>query len=458
LLLIGGCGLVLLTVPSERQTTIIETLCFSLLLGAGLVSLSSFAFGYLVSGQALRLTISALCLTLFVLGWRKNRPTLDRWSAPPKNNRDWLLLGAALALICLAFWFSKMRTLGWDGLLNWEIKARIAFLSGGSIPLNFFSDPTRFWSHQEYPLLLPLTEAWMYSWMGRADQGMIKILFPILFMAAIGLLFVGVSRDGLRPHTTPRLWLALALLTTAKVIIVGEGSMASGYADFPMAVFYLGAVILLLEFCEDGGMRVARLFGLVAGFLCWVKVEGAILWICLVSLAVIHIIQRRAWRNFVPIVFPGLTIVIGWRIFLFIVNRSTGQDFLPLTLTTLRNNLWRVPHIALAALHELLRWRRWGILWIAVAAVTVFLIFNRRQKYPLILPATVILPILLYASVYLFSAWDFLLHMDNSFPRLLSHVSLAAVLMVSVATPIGRMGLQARAGIVSGRTEHKPAT
>jgi hypothetical protein len=32
------------------------------------------------------------------------------------------------------------------------------------------------------------------------------------------------------------------------------------------------------------------------------------------------------------------------------------------------------------------------------------------------------------------------------------------VLMVSVATPIGRMGLQARAGIVSGRTEHKPAT
>lgn len=442
MLLIGGCGLVLLTIPSGRQTTIIEALCLAFLLGAGLVSLSLFAFGFLITGLALRLTIAALCLALFLFGWRRKPLKLGIRSAQIEGDRGpiskhrWLLLGAALALTCLAFWFSKLRPLGWDGLLNWEIKARIAFLNGGVIPLNFYSDPTRLWTHQEYPLLLPFTETWMYLWAGRADQAMTKILFPIFFVAALGLLYAGVSRYGSRPDAKARLWLALALLTTAKVILVGEGAMASGYADFPMGVIYLGAVLLLLEFYEDGGLDVSRLLGLIAGLLCWLKGEGAILWACLVSLAAIRIIQRRAWKNLVPIVLPGLTLTIGWRIFLLIANRSVGQDFLPVTPATLRNNLWRAPHIALAALQELSRWRRWGLLWVAAAAVTLFLVFNRQHKRLLILPVTVILPILLYASVYLFSAWDFLVHMDNSFPRLLSHVSLAATLMVALAAPI----------------------
>lgn len=434
LLLTGGCGIVLLSIPIRRQVTAVELLCLAFPLGAGLVSLSSFAFGFLVTGPALRLTITALCLALFVFGWRRKPLPLDRRSLAPDGRNDWLLLGATLALTCLATWLSHLRVLGWDGLLNWEIKARIAFLSGGAIPLSFFSDPTRPWAHPEYPLLLPLTEAWIYSWIGRADQGMIKTLFPIFFAASLGLLYRGVSHFGARPA---QLWLALALLTTANLILVGEGAAASGYADFPTAVFYLAAVTLLLEFFEDGDVGVAHLFGLLAGLLCWVKSEGAILWACLVAIALIKIIQRREWRGLIATVLPGLVLLIGWRIFLLSAKPSTGQVFLPVTPSTLGNNLWRAPQIALAVLQELLKWQRWGILWIAVAAAPMFLILNRQRKHLLILPVTLILPILLYASIYLFTTWDFLVHLDNSFSRLLTHVSLTAVLMVAVATPIG---------------------
>ena len=434
LLLLGGCGIVLLSIPLRRQTTVVELLCLAFPLGAGLVSLSSFVFGFLVTGPALRLTVTALCLALFAFGWRRKPPPLDRRSLAPDGGNAWLLLGATLALTCLAIWLSHLRVLGWDGLLNWEIKARIAFLSGGAIPLSFFSDPTRPWTHPEYPLLLPLTEAWIYSWIGRADQGIIKILFPVFFAAALGLLYRGVSHFGSRPA---QLWLALALLATAKLILVGEGAVASGYADFPMAVFYLAAVALLLEFFEDNDVSATRLFGLLAGLLCWVKSEGAILWACLVAIALIKFIQRREWRGVIAAVLPGLVLLIGWRVFLLLAKPSTGREFLPVTPSTLWDNLWRAPQIALAVLQELLRWRRWGILWIAAAAVTAFLILNRQRKHLLILPATLILPILLYASVYIFTTWNFLVHMDNSFPRLLTHVSLAAVLMVAVATPVG---------------------
>ncbi len=436
LILASGCGIALLLIPLQRQTTVIELLCLAFLLGAGFVSLSLFALGFMITGLALRLAIAALCLALLGFGWRRKPLQFDRRSLMPGGKNDWLLMGATLTLTCLAFWLSHLRVLGWDGLLNWEIKARIAFLSGGAIPLSFFSDPTRPWTHPEYPLLLPLTEAWLYSWMGRADQAAIKILFPMFFAASLGLLCTCLSRFDSRP---PRLWLALALLAASKYVLLGEGAVSSGYADFPMAVFYLASVIFLLEYRETGDADALGLLGLLAASMCWLKQEGAILWGCLTVLAMIEIIRRRDFRKIAATVLPGLLLLIGWRIFLNIANPSTGVVFLPVTPSTLRSNLWRAPDIAQAVLQELLNWRRWGLLWIAAFLAAAFLAMNRSRKHSIILPLSVVIPVALYSGIYLFSAWgDFLLHLTNSFPRLLLQVSPAAVLMVALVAPIGR--------------------
>jgi hypothetical protein len=69
---------------------------------------------------------------------------------------------------------------------------------------------------------------------------------------------------------------------------------------------------------------------------------------------------------------------------------------------------------------------------------------DRRRKRRAILPSAVFLPIALYAGAYIFTGWDFLVHLNNSFPRLLIHVSLVAVLMMAVAAPIGRANRQDR--------------
>lgn len=434
LIIAAGCGITLIALPRHRSTSAIELLCLSFLFGAGFVSLASFTLGFFITGLGLRLTIAACCLALFALG-RRARPERFDWRvARPAGKSDWALIGLTLALIGFAAWVSRLRVIGWDGVFNWEIKARIAFLNGGAIPLSFYSDPTRPWTHPEYPLLLPLAEAWLYGWTGRADQAMVKLLFLIFFAAALGLLYAAVSRFGVR---RAQVWAAPVLLLTPQLILSGQGGVSSGYADFPLAVFYLAAVIFLLEYWEKDDAGVLLPFGLLAGAMCWLKSEGAILWSCLIALAIIRVIQRRDWRNAAPAVLPGLAVLIGWRIFLLIAKPSTGEVFLPVTPSTLQNNMWRAPQIAEAVIQELLNWRRWGPLWIAVTAAALFLIVNRRRRHQAVLPIAVILPVVLYASVYIFSAWDFLLHLNNSFPRLLTHVSLVAALMVAISAPIG---------------------
>lgn len=436
LMLAAGCGIVLLSIPRHRRTNAVELFCLAFLLGAGFVSLASFALGFFISGLALRLTITALCLALLAFGWAKKSSPLDYRGLLPAGRSGWLLLGAMLALVALAFWLSHLRVLGWDGLLNWEIKARIAFLNGGAIPLGFYSDPTRPWTHPEYPLLLPLAEAWFYGWMGSADQAMIKLLFPIFFAASLGLLYTGVSRFG--SHAA-QLWVALALLAAAKLTLLGEGAVASGYADFPMAVYYLAAIVFLLEYFEDDDADALRLFGLLAASMCWLKREGAILWGCLIVLAMIGIIRRRDFHKTATAVLPGLVMLIGWRIFLNVAKPSSGNEFLPVTASTLRNNLWRAPDIAQTVLQEMLSWRRWGVLWIAAFLAATLLMFDRRRQPRIVLPLAVAAPVAIYSGIFLFSAWgDFLLHLTNAFPRLLIQVSLVAVLMAAVAAPAGR--------------------
>ena len=334
----------------------------------------------------------------------------------------------ALPMIGLVVWLSRLRTLGWDGLFNWEIKARIAFLNGGVIPLDFFSDPTRPWTLQGYPLLLPLTEAWFYGWMGSADQEMIKLLFPLFYAAALGLIAVGVARTGCAVWQTV---FAFLLIAATPLTLVGDGSASSGYADFPLAVFYLAAVVYLIEYWIEDAERSLRLLGCLAAIMCWVKQEGAVLWLCLIALAVVKIVQRRQARRLPELILPGLTLLIGWSVFVGFVKPPTGDNFLPITPQTLWNNLNRATTIFPSAISEMLNWKHWGVLW-PMAAVSIALLAGDRRLAAL--AALVIAPIALYCGIYFFSAWPgFATHMSSSFPRLLIHITPVAVVAVVVA-------------------------
>ena len=171
----AGFGLLALLVRRSVRLSLAEQIGLSWLFGTGSVSLLLWLFGFFANGLLLQGIVSVVCISLGMVGWNLKKPSQIRSKA------RWfeVVLTPVIAIeIAIVFYLSFVHTLGWDGLLNWEIKARYAFANGGVLPAAYFSDTGRAFSHPEYPLAIPFTELWLYLWLGEPNQFCAKTIFP----------------------------------------------------------------------------------------------------------------------------------------------------------------------------------------------------------------------------------------------------------------------------------------
>ena len=436
LLFTAGLGTLLLLVPRDHSLTVIETLSLAIIFGAAFVSLTSFYLGLFLSGLTLRSTLTALCIIMGGAGIAARRSAINIVWSRHSGICALLPMGILAFQTGLISWLAFHLTLGWDGLIVWEVKARLACLNGGVVPIDFFSDPSRYRMHPEYPLFLPLVETWIYSWLGRCDQSMAKLISPLFYLSALGLLYTGGSRLG------GRWWqgfLPAFLLFFVPLVIVGEGSVSSGYADFPLAVFYLASVVYLLEYGRTGSKGAIYILGISAAVLPWIKQEGIILWLCLLVLTTVKTVQRRSVREVLAMVLPGILVFGSWRISLALVEAPVGLDFLPFNLTIFWSNFSRSTAIAQAVVNEMMNWQHWSLLWPGVILSLILLLVNKRRKDFAVLLLTVILPIIIDSGIFIFSAWSpFMDHFNSSMSRLLLQVSLGGLLIIGLAIPIDK--------------------
>ena len=406
----------------------------ALLLGVGIVSLLSFSLGFFVQGPALRWIVATVCMALPITAAARYR----RNGAIPRTAwrtgwgiASWALLTVLVGQLSFLTWLSLYRYgLGWDGLFVWEAKAHIAFLHGGAMPLSFYTSGYEI-SHAAYPMLLPMLQVWIYGWIGHIDQSAIKLIGPYFHLAGV-LVVVGSARVLTYP-----LWvrmLAAVLIGFVPALVINEGSATSGYADFPLAIMFLCAGIHCIEYWRTGAATAIRLASASAMFLPFIKAEGAVLFLCVVLAVLPKIVQGRNWWAGLWITAPGLAVWAGWVVFLKVTHTDTKGDFLPVTWDTFAANYDRIRVLASLASQELVDWRRWGLLWplTGLAAITLFK-KQRIEWYPGW--ATVILPLVIYPSVFVFSAWgsDITVHVQSALWRLYLQVAPSAVVFVVIA-------------------------
>ena len=65
----------------------------------------------------------------------------------------------------------------WDSWVNWGVKARTIFLEGHISPA-VYADPSRAVTLPDYPLHVPLLEAWLYGWLGAPDDRFAGLITP----------------------------------------------------------------------------------------------------------------------------------------------------------------------------------------------------------------------------------------------------------------------------------------
>lgn len=428
-LLAAGGGVALILIRNTNPINAIEFACLSWLFGVGIVSLCLWLAGIVISGILLQAFVTVICLVLGILGWRARRKIL--FSLPrPTNRIEWILGTLLLIELATIFLVSLKHTLGWDGLLNWEIKARYAFLNSGVLPQSYYSSVGRAFSHPEYPLALPFTELWLYLWMGAPHQFWIKTIFPLFYIAGALLLAIFVAR------LSGKRWIGLfvaLLVLFVPFVLLSPGGVTVGYVDIPLSVFYLAALGYLLGAVESNSKRELILFAALLMLLPWIKSEGLILWAVLALLGLIAGLVRHRVRPFLFTVAPGLLIVLGWRLYLKAVHCVPPADFARPTFRLLGEDVGRLPTICRIALMELTDISLWSIFWI-MAIIAIIYLLASRNFVRLLLVAAIAVPMALYLATYVFSAWpSYTAHITSSLPRLLLQVMPVSWMAIALA-------------------------
>jgi hypothetical protein len=428
---IAGFGVAMWIFAGGGRMNLVECVCLSWLLGCGVVSLSLWICGLFCSGLVLQAIVTLLCLILTIIGWRAKRHANAKFEVPrPRTIAEWILGSIILIEIAILIFVSFKHTLGWDGLLNWEIKARYAFMNGGTIPSSYYSSAGRVFSHPEYPLAIPFTELWLYLWMGEPNQFLVKIIFPLFYAAGAPLLALFVS------DLSGKRWLGLliaALLPFVPAVSASLGGIVVGYVDVPLSVLYLAALGYLLLWFKTSDSRFIMVFAAASALLPWTKSEGVILWFVVVSVGFVLSFAKRRFARFSISVVPGLIVILVWRLFLRFIHLWPNSDFVRPSFSALRDNIGRLRDIAGILLAELSETSHWSIFWLIVAVAIVYL-FASRKLERIALASAVMVPVILYSLTYLFSTWpSYSAHMTSSVPRLLLHVMPAGWLAIGLA-------------------------
>ncbi|MBE7475081.1 MAG: hypothetical protein HS114_38630, partial [Anaerolineales bacterium] len=157
-------------------------------------------------------------------------------SSPPRLLFT-LLLTLQIALVAFAAWASPLTD--WDAWVNWASKASAIFI-GQTLSPNLYHHPARLPTNMDYPLLLPLAEAWFYTWLGGLYEPAVNLI-SFLFYLALLLLFYHAARRFAAP--TPALGFTVLLATIPRL----ERPAAAGLADIPLAALVLLSFLLLYE-------------------------------------------------------------------------------------------------------------------------------------------------------------------------------------------------------------------
>jgi hypothetical protein len=434
-LLGAGLGATLLIFTRAARLNVIECGCLAWLFGTGIVSLLLWVCGMFASGLALQAVVTIACVALGLIGWRTKQRAGAKFALPlPRGAIEWILASLIVIEIATLFFVSCKHTLGWDGLLVWDIKARYAFINGGSVPASYYSNPGRAFSHPEYPLGIPFTELWLYFWIGAPHQFWAKTIFPVFYAAGAALLGLLAAR------LSGRRWIGLliaALLPFIPFLTQGPGGVIVAYADFPLSVFYLTALGYLLYSLGKNEPHSFVIYSSCLTLLPWIKREGAILWLILALLGLVASWRRRKLDVFILAIGPGLLLLGSWKLYLKLMHVVSPSEFALPTLQILHDNVGRIVPIIRVLLAEMMQPSNWSIFWCLTGLALVYLLFLLRNMRSLILASAILLPIIIYSSTYLFSTWpSYTAHMTSSFPRLLLHVVPAAWLAIGLVLPL----------------------
>ncbi len=433
IILLAGAAILRLLVRAELVSIPpLERYGLWFLLGSGYVSLAIALAGFAVHGFAL---IALISVGTCALHWFSRRVLAPGkvFVLKPLNWAEWVVVAILLGQIVFLAWWAPQVALGWDGLVLWEGKARVAFLHGGALPIRYLTEPPFRSAQPLYPLYVPYLQDWLYLWLDRADQSWARIYGPLTYLAAIFIIAGSSERLGVS---------RLAGLATAAAFFfvpycfTGQWNVLSGYADFPLGVFYLAAASWLPSLVRSPSRASLNLFAVCSGLVCWVKQEGFYLWLILLGIAGLILLRQLRWKAVFALALPGLIIGGGFKLFLKIIGAPSDPFYHQPSLENLRAFSGRIFPVVRSILSELMNVESWGLLWIGASLAILIMFLRRNWSHALPLGLAIALPLFFFVWPFVLSALEsYALHMEHARARLLLQVAPTAMLAIALSPP-----------------------
>ena len=249
---------------------------FALTLWMRLLSLLGVRFGII----AIALPLVVASVPLAWLGWRRGGPALAdatraalrAFLVSPELTGGarvvWrLLLGwLLLRFVLLGLEVAWQPLYPWDAWIQWATKARVWYELGQIVPFAraeaWFAGngAVYFDASPEYPPTVPLLQAWACVALGRWDDSLMNWPWWQI-AAAMALTMYG----GLRSIGVSALAALVGTFFVASLPLANVHVALAGYADLPLAAYYMAAVLGLLRWQErrdasDAGLALLLAF------------------------------------------------------------------------------------------------------------------------------------------------------------------------------------------------------
>ncbi len=335
---------------------------------------------------------------------------------------DYFLIFGVGVELSYAFFRALIKPIeSYDAVAIYAIKAKMIYLAG-SITGYVLDNAVRYFPHPDYPLNIPIAEAFGYIFMANMNDLLVKALFPIFFAALLCITYSAVRRIGTRSYA---LLFTFILASIPQVNAYAQNA----YLDLVLSFYCFASAIFIFKWMQDTkGWGCLMISAAMAGLGGWTKNEG--LMYCGVNILVICMfagIDRAmpiSGKIKIIAVYIATLCAISLPWALIKANLGIANDEIDMRNINpvyLAGHIGRIGPVLYEFQKEFFGPKKWNIFWPSCAITMAFAYKRLFTGVRMYIAAYIALAIIGYIVFYIVSYVDVRFFAGKTWSRFLVH-------------------------------------